>query len=105
MKSVFDTMTGLLLILMSILCSCDPNTGGRAVRNSALTTKLSDEFCLFFIDMTYVPEQFIPYIFGGYQAISCHFSRWPSKKLVGTITHEPLLGLHSNLVWLFSRYF
>ena len=31
--------------------------------------------------------------------------RWPSKKLVGTITYEPLLGFHSNLVWLFSRYF
>ena len=31
--------------------------------------------------------------------------RWPLKKLVGTITYEPLLGLHSNLVWLFSRYF
>ena len=24
--------------------------------------------------------------------------RWRSKKLVGTITYEPLLGLHSNLV-------
>ena len=36
--------------------------GGRAFRNSALTKKLSDEFCLFFIDMTYVPGQFIPYI-------------------------------------------
>ena len=35
----------------------------RAVRNSALTSKLSDEFCLFFIDMTYVPGQFIRYIF------------------------------------------
>ena len=22
--------------------------------------------------------------------------RWPAKKLVGTITYEPLLGLHSN---------
>ena len=25
------------------------------------------------------------------------------KKLVGTITYEPLVGLLSNLVWLFSR--
>ena len=35
----------------------------RAVRNSALTKKLADEVCLFFTDMTYVPGQFIPYIF------------------------------------------
>ena len=28
--------------------------------------------------------------------------RWPSKKLVGTITYEPLLELHSNLVWLLA---
>ena len=26
---------------------------------------LTDEFCLFFTDMTYVPGQFIPYIFFG----------------------------------------
>ena len=38
---------------------------GRAVRNSALTKKLSREFCLFFTDMTYLPGQFIPYIFFG----------------------------------------
>ena len=38
---------------------------GRAVRNSALTKKLAAEFCLFFTDMTYVPGQFIPYIFLG----------------------------------------
>ena len=31
--------------------------------------------------------------------------RWPPKNLVGTITYELLLGLHSNLVWLFSGYF
>ena len=35
----------------------------RAVRNSSLTKKLTDEFCLFFTDMTYVPGQFIPYIY------------------------------------------
>ena len=79
--------------------------GGRAVTNSALTKKLTDEFCLFFTDMTYVPVQFIPYIFYWHQAISGHFPRRPPKKLVGTITYEPLVGLHSNLVWLFSRYF
>ena len=28
-----------------------------------LTETLTDEFCLFFTDMTYVPGQFIPYIF------------------------------------------
>ena len=39
--------------------------GRRAFRNSALTKNLTDEFCLFFTDMTYVPEQFIPYIFFG----------------------------------------
>ena len=33
---------------------------GRAVRNSAVTKKLTDNFFLFFIDMTYVPGQFIP---------------------------------------------
>ena len=37
--------------------------GGRAVRNSAFTKKFTDEFCLFFTDMTYVSGQFIPYIF------------------------------------------
>ena len=35
----------------------------RAVRNSAPTKKLTDEFCLFFTDMTYVPGKLIPYIF------------------------------------------
>ena len=44
--------------------------GGQAGRNSALTQKLIDEFCLFFTDMTYVPGQFIPYIFLGHQVIS-----------------------------------
>ena len=39
--------------------------GGRAVRNSAITKKLTDEFCLFFTGMTYVPGQLIPYIFFG----------------------------------------
>ena len=36
---------------------------GGAVRNSAITKKLTDEFCLFFTDMTYVPGQFNPIIF------------------------------------------
>ena len=40
-------------------------SGRRAVRNSALTKKLTDELCLFFTDMTYVPGQFIPFIFFG----------------------------------------
>ena len=40
-------------------------SGGRPVRNSALTKKWTGEFCLFFTDMTYVPGQFIPYIFWG----------------------------------------
>ena len=31
--------------------------------------------------------------------------RSPPKKFVGTITYKPLVGLHSNLAWLFSRYF
>ena len=38
-------------------------SGGRAVRNLALTEKLPDEFCLFFTDITHVPGQFIPDIF------------------------------------------
>ena len=42
------------------------------------------------------------HIFFLHQAISGNFPRWPSKKLVGSITYEPLVGLHSNLVWLFS---
>ena len=79
--------------------------GGRTVRNSALTQKLlTVEFFLFYIDMTYVPGQFIPYIFFA-PSHKRPFPRWPPKKLVGTITYEPLVGLHSNLVWLFSRYF
>ena len=32
---------------------------GRLVRNSALTKKVTDEFCLFFTDMTHVLVQFI----------------------------------------------
>ena len=39
------------------------------------------------------------------QDISGHFPSWLPKKLVGTITYEPLIELHSKLVWLFSRYF
>ena len=42
---------------------------GRAVRNSALTKKVTDEFSLFFTDMAYVPGQFIPYIFFWHQAM------------------------------------
>ena len=38
------------------------------------------------------------YIFWGHQAISGHFPRWPLKNLVGTITYEPLVGLHTNFV-------
>ena len=63
-------------------------SGGRAVKNSALTKKLTDEFCLFFTDMTYVPGQFIPYIFFWHQAISGHFPRSLPKKLVGTIMNR-----------------
>ena len=64
---------------------------GRAVRNSALTKKLTDEFCLFFTDMTYLCAWAIhPIYFFWYQAISGHFPRWPPKKLVGTITYDPL---------------
>ena len=39
-----------------------------------------------------------PIYFFWHQGISGRFSRWPPKKLVGTITHEPLFGWHSNLV-------
>ena len=66
----------------------------RAVRNSALTkiymvvVILTDEFCLFFTYMTYVPGQFIPYIFFWHQAISDHFPRWPPKKLGGWIAFK-----------------
>ena len=38
---------------------------GRAVGNSALSKKLTDEIFSFFTDMTYVPGQFIPYVFFG----------------------------------------
>ena len=62
---------------LALFCLC-----GR-MRNLVLTKKLTDEFCLFFTDMTYVPGQFFPYILG---AISGHFPRWPFKKLVGTIS-------------------
>ena len=50
--------------------------GGRSVRNSVVTQKVTDEFCLFFINMTYVPGQFIPYIFFWHQAnFICSTSR------------------------------
>ena len=85
------------LSLWGIVITRGGRPGGQAVRNSAVTKKLNYEFCLFFIDMTCVPGQFIPYIFFWHQAISGHFPRWPLKKLVGTITYEPLVGLRSNL--------
>ena len=47
-----------------------------------------------------MPGRFIPYNFFGHQAISDHFPRWMPKKLVGTITYYPLVGLNSNLVCL-----
>ena len=78
--------------------------GGRAVRNSAPTKKLTDEFCLFFYRHDLCAWAIHPIYFFWHQAISGHFLRWPPKKLVGTITYEPLVGLRSNLVWLFSRY-
>ena len=101
-----DVLLQFLMFNFSLICvvkflSHQRRAGG----NSALTKKLTDEFCLFFTDMTYVPGQFIQYIFWGHQVISGHFPRWPPKKLVGTITYAPLVGLHPNLVWLFSRYF
>ena len=49
--------------LWGIVITRGGRSGGRAVRNSALTKKLTDEFCLFFTDMSHVPGQFIPYIF------------------------------------------
>ena len=76
-----------------------------AVGYSDHQRRAGGEFSLFFTGMTYVPGQFNPYIFFWHQAISSHFPRWPPKKLVGTITYEPLVGLCSNLIWLFSWYF
>ena len=38
---------------------------GRAVGNLVFTKKLTDEFGLFFTDMTHVPGQFIPCIVFG----------------------------------------
>ena len=66
---------------------------------------LSGEGGLKCIKHSSLSQLFLRYIcFFGHQAISGHFLRWPSEKLVGKITYEPLLGLHSNFVWLFSRY-
>ena len=69
--------------------------GGRSVRNSALTKKLTDEF---FLQTSLMCLGNLSHIFFWHQAISGHFPRWPPEKLVGTITYEPLVGLHSNLV-------
>ena len=46
--------------LWGIVITRGGRAGRRAVRNSAFTKKLTDEFCLFFTDMTYmyVPGQF-----------------------------------------------
>ena len=60
--------------------------GGQSERTSALNKKLTDEFCLFFTDMTF-----------WHEAISGHFSRWPPKKLVATITYEPLVQIWHDL--------
>ena len=67
-----------------------------AIKTVGYSDHQRHEFCLFFTDMTYVPGKIILYIF-LHQAISGHFPRWPPKKFVGTITYEPLVGLHSNL--------
>ena len=53
----------------------------RAVRNSALTKKLTNEFCLFFTGMTYVPGQFIPYIFLGTKPLAAIFQDGRLKSL------------------------
>ena len=95
---VWVVFTPQPLRLWGIVITRGGRAGVRAFRNSALTEKLTDEFCLFFTHMTYVPGQFIPYIFFCHQAKSGHFPRCPPKKLVGTITYEPSVGLHSNLV-------
>ena len=64
-----------------------PSPSPRGIGYRALTKKVTDEFCLFFKDMTYVPGQFFPYIFFVTKpCISDHFLRWPPKKLVGTIS-------------------
>ena len=75
------------LSLWGIVMTSGRRSGGRAVRISAFTKKLIDAF---FTDMTYVPGQFIPYIFGGHQAISGHFLRWPPKKLVVSPPQMPV---------------
>ena len=74
------------------------------ILNLALTKMLTDRFRLLltYIYMTYVTRQFFPCIFFWPRAKNLHFPRWPPKKLVGMITYEPLVGLLSNSVGLFS---
>ena len=72
--------------------------GGLAVRNSALTKKLADEFCSFFTDMNYVPVRFIPYIFLWHQAISGHFSVRNSA-LTKKLTDEFFFYRHDLCAW------
>ena len=53
--------------------------------------------------MTNVTGLFFRYFFWRHRAINGHIPRWPPKKLVGMITYEPLVGLHLNLVELFTN--
>ena len=74
----------------------------RLILNLALAKKLADVFCLFFTYRTYVTGLFFPFIF-LHPARKAIFQE--PKELVGIITYEPLVGLHSNLIGLFSGYF
>ena len=77
--------------ILVVFCLC------RRVRtlNLVVTKRLTDEFVVFlyffllmlFLHMTYVTDQFFPYIFLWHRAlkINDHFPWWSPKKLVGTI--------------------
>ena len=73
------------------------NRRRRHIRNLALTKKLTDEFCLFFINMAYVPGQFFQYTVLS----PCH--KRPFSKMVAlkACVHDILLTfewIHSNFI-------
>ena len=69
------------------------SAGWRTVRNSALIKKLTE---------WPMGNNYLSHIFFLAPTHKRLFPKWPPKKLVGTITYEPLVGLHSNLELLFS---
>ena len=69
-------------ILFSFILSPPPPPPG-SIRNLAFNKEVTDELCLFFTEMTYVPGHFFPYIFWGALSHKRLFSKMAAKKGCG----------------------